>query len=300
MPGESREHERTGGQTGAGNRQRRYQSFAFTRQIQPDDDAQRQRGARNRVRRASSTPGVASDTTAPPRHIAIIMDGNGRWAKIRGLPRVMGHSSGVEAVRRTVKAAIELQIPYLTLYSFSSENWSRPAAEISELLGLMKRFIRRDLAELHKYNVRIHVIGERDNIEPELRGMILETEQLTAANTGLCLIIAFNYGSRTEITSAARKLCKRALDGEIGIDEITAEALSSELDTDGIPDPDLLIRTSGESRLSNFLLWQCAYAELVFIPEYWPDFSRDLLQGAIEEYANRERRFGGLAPESNV
>lgn len=241
---------------------------------------------------------VAADPAAPPRHIAIIMDGNGRWAKARGLPRVMGHSSGVEAVRRTVKAAIELKIPYLTLYSFSSENWNRPAAEVSELLGLMKRFIRGDLADLHKYNVRIKVIGERDNIEPELRGMILETEQLTAANTGLRLVIAFNYGARAEITKAARKLCQRALAGEIDINEITAEALSVELDTDGIPDPDLLIRTSGESRLSNFLLWQCAYAELVFIPEYWPDFSRELLQGAIDEYTTRERRFGGLSPVS--
>ncbi len=236
------------------------------------------------------------DAAASPRHIAIIMDGNGRWAKARGLPRVMGHSSGVEAVRRTVKAAIELKIPYLTLYSFSSENWSRPAAEVSELLGLMKRFIRGDLADLHKFNVCIKVIGERDDIEPELRGMIQETEQLTASNTGLRLIIAFNYGARAEITKAARKLCKRVLDGEIGVDDITTEVLSVELDTDGIPDPDLLIRTSGESRLSNFLLWQCAYAELVFIPEYWPDFSQDLLQNAIDEYATRERRFGGLTP----
>lgn len=269
------------------------------RKWSPGDGARCQEGAQSRVRQGSPTEHTPPERTAAPRHIAIIMDGNGRWAEARGLPRIMGHSSGVEAVRRTVKAAIELKIPYLTLFSFSSENWSRPASEISDLLGLMKRFIRRDLAKLHQYDVRICVIGERDDIDPELQGMINDTEQLTAENTGLNLIIAFNYGARTEITNAARTLCRKVADGELAIEDISPDVLEGELETDGFPDPDLLIRTSGESRLSNFLLWQCAYTELMFIPEYWPDFSHELLQRCIAGYMNRERRFGGLSRQSS-
>jgi undecaprenyl diphosphate synthase len=211
-----------------------------------------------------------------PRHIAIIMDGNGRWAKERGLPRAMGHRQGVEAVRRTVKAANELGVPFLTIYSFSSENWSRPLDEIDDLMGLMKRYIRRDLAELHQSGVRIRVIGERDQVDQELMSLIDEAVELTRDNTALTLVIAFNYGSRT------------------------AQSLGAALDTNGIPDPDLLIRTSGEMRLSNFLLWQTAYTEFLFLDTYWPDFDRTVLENAIDVFHNRERRFGGLSKRSTA
>jgi undecaprenyl diphosphate synthase len=227
------------------------------------------------------------------RHVAIIMDGNGRWANERGLPRSLGHRMGVEAVRRTVRAAIELGIPYLTLYSFSSENWTRPASEIDNLMELMKRFIRRDLAELHQKGVRVLVIGERGNVEPELSAMIDEALTLTAGNTVLSLVIAFNYGSRAEIAKAARRLAEKVSRGTLTPDAITPEALEAELDTKGVPDPDLLIRTSGELRLSNFLLWQSAYTEFVFLDAYWPDFGRELLEQAIGEFRSRDRRFGG-------
>jgi undecaprenyl diphosphate synthase len=238
--------------------------------------------------------------TAPkvPSHVAIIMDGNGRWAAERGLPRSLGHRSGVEAVRRTVKAAIELSIPYLTIYSFSSENWSRPADEIDDLMGLMKRFIRRDLAELHQNNVRLLVIGERDNVEHEMMALIEEAVALTRDNTGLSLVIAFNYGSRAEIARAARRLAEEVAAGKLDVKDITPERLGAALDTGLIPDPDVLIRTSGEMRLSNFLLWQSAYTELVFLDAYWPEFGRELLEEAIAQYQARERRFGGLSRRS--
>jgi undecaprenyl diphosphate synthase len=235
-----------------------------------------------------------------PRHVAIIMDGNGRWAAQRGLPRSVGHRMGVEAVRRTVRAAIEIGIPYLTLYSFSSENWSRPAAEIDDLMDLMKRFIRRDLAELHQYNVRILTIGERTNVDPELLTLIDEALALTKANTALNLVIAFNYGSRAEIAGAARRLAERVSRGELAVDQITPEAIGEELDTKGVPDPDLLIRTSGELRLSNFLLWQAAYTEFVFLDAYWPEFGRELLEQAITEFNSRDRRFGGASKRSSA
>jgi undecaprenyl diphosphate synthase len=236
----------------------------------------------------------------PPRHVAIIMDGNGRWAKARGLPRSSGHRSGVEAVRRTVRSAIELGIAYLTIYSFSSENWSRPAAEVDDLMGLIKHFIRRDLAELHQNGVRIVVIGERDNVDPELMEMIDEGCRITANNTTLTLIIAFNYGSRSEIARAARRLAERAVRGDIRPEEITPKAIEAELDTKGLPDPDLLIRTSGEIRLSNFLLWQAAYTEFVFLDCHWPDFGRNELEQAIGQYRSRDRRFGGLSKLSSA
>jgi undecaprenyl diphosphate synthase len=236
----------------------------------------------------------------PLRHVAIIMDGNGRWAKERGLPRVVGHRKGVEAVRRTVQAAIDLHIPYLTIYSFSSENWSRPAEEVSELMTLMKRFIRRDLADLHRNNVRIVVIGERGRVDPELMKLIDEARELTAENTALTLVIAFNYGARSEIANAARRMAEMVVAGSIQIADITQEALGAFLDTAGIPDPDLLIRTSGEVRISNFLLWQLAYTEFVFMDAYWPDFGRELLEQAIGEYRSRDRRFGGLSKRSTA
>jgi undecaprenyl diphosphate synthase len=237
---------------------------------------------------------------AVPRHVAIIMDGNGRWAAERGLPRTMGHRAGVEAVRRTVKAASELGISYITLYSFSSENWSRPADEVSDLMGLMKRFIRRDLAELHKSNVRIVIIGERTHVESDMLLLLDEAQQLTVSNTGLTLVIAFNYGARAEIAEAARRLARKVASGEIDAEAITADAVAANLSTAGIPDPDLLIRTSGEVRLSNFLLWQAAYAELVFVDSYWPDFGREPLEAAIAEYHGRDRRFGGLSQRSSA
>ena len=228
------------------------------------------------------------------------MDGNGRWAKARGLPRAEGHRKGVEAVRRTVRAAIELGIPYLTLFSFSSENWSRPLAEIDDLMGLMKRFIRRDLAELHQNGVRVRVIGGSDKVDPELLALIEEAKALTRHNSALDLVIAFNYGARAEIARAAQRLAERVERGELRAAEISAETLSSALDTAGIPDPDLLIRTSGELRLSNFLLWQCAYTELVFIDAHWPEFGRELLERAVGEYMARDRRYGGLGTRSAV
>lgn len=205
---------------------------------------------------------------------------------------------GVEAVRRTVRAAIEIGVKYLTIFSFSSENWARPASEIDDLMGLMKRFIRRDLAELHQNNVRVRVIGEREGVDAELLGLIDEAVELTNANTSLDLVIAFNYGSRAEIARAARRLAERVLEGTIKAEQITPEALSAALDTQSIPDPDLLIRTSGELRLSNFLLWQSAYTEFVFLEACWPDFGRELLQQAIDEYRRRDRRYGGVAARS--
>ena len=234
-----------------------------------------------------------------PRHVAIIMDGNGRWAEQRGLPRSAGHRMGVEAVRRTVRAAMELGIQYLTIFSFSSENWARPASEIDDLMGLMRRFIRRDLAELHQNGVRISVIGERDRrgsraARADRRGGRADLPTTRALN----LVIAFNYGSRAEIARAARRLAERALEGAIKPQDITPEALSAALDTHGVPDPDLLIRTSGELRLSNFLLWQSAYTEFVFLDAYWPDFGRELLEQAIDEFRRRDRRFGGVVARS--
>ncbi|MFA6140249.1 MAG: isoprenyl transferase [Hyphomicrobium sp.] len=243
-------------------------------------------------------PAPSQRVDGQPRHVAIIMDGNGRWASKHGLPRAVGHRNGVEAVRRTVRAAIELGIPYLTLYSFSSENWSRPVDEIDDLMGLMKRFIRRDLAELHQAGVKIRVIGERSNVESELMSLIDEAVELTRDNTAITLIIAFNYGARAEIAKAARALAVQVAAGKLAPADITVEALSGALDTAGIPDPDLLIRTSGEMRISNFLLWQCAYTEFVFLDAFWPDFGRELLEEAIARFRERERRFGGRSKQS--
>jgi len=229
-----------------------------------------------------------------PRHVAIIMDGNGRWAAARGLPRTEGHRRGVEALRATVRAAGEIGIQVLTIFSFSSENWSRPPAEIRDLMGLLRRFIRNDLAELHRNNVRVRVIGEREGLDPDIRRLLEEAEELTRNNGGLIVVVAFNYGSRQEIARAARRLAEKVLAGKLPVEAISADALSGHLDAADLPDPDVIIRTSGEQRLSNFLLWQAAYSELIFVPAYWPDFDRATLEGAIAEYRRRERRFGGL------
>ena len=233
-----------------------------------------------------------------PRHVAIIMDGNGRWAAARHLPRALGHRMGVEAVRRTIKAAMELGLEYLTLYSFSSENWTRPPAEVNDLMGLMKRFIQRDCAELHQSGVRLRVIGDRTNIEPEMLRLIEETEKLTESNQNFNLIIAFNYGGRQEIVAAAQKLAGAAVRGEIAPDSITTDQFADALTTKSHPEPELLIRTSGEQRLSNFLLWQLAYSEFLFLDINWPDFSKTHLAEAITQYQMRDRRFGGLSKRS--
>ena len=233
-----------------------------------------------------------------PRHLAIIMDGNGRWAQKRGLPRTLGHKQGVEAVRDAVKAARDIGVKYMTLYSFSSENWSRPEAEITELFGLLRMFIRRDLADLHKNNVCVKVIGRKEGVPEDILTLLDEAQNLTRDNTAQTLIIAFNYGGRDEITDAVKRVAQEVASGKISIDEITNDIVSNNMDTAGIPDPDLLIRTSGEIRLSNFLLWQIAYSELVFLDCLWPDFSRSDLESAIITYQGRTRKFGGLVMET--
>ena len=223
------------------------------------------------------------------------MDGNGRWAAARGLPRVEGHRRGVEALRKTVRAAGEMGIRCLTIFSFSSENWQRPASEVRDLMGLLRLFIRKDLAELHGNGVRVRVIGERDSLDPDIRRLLEEAEELTRANTNLLLVVAFNYGARDEIARAVQRIAAGVASGAVKPGAITEEMIGQHLDAPDIADPDLIIRTSGEQRLSNFLLWQAAYSELVFTPVYWPDFDRAALESAIEEYRRRERRFGGLA-----
>ena len=233
-----------------------------------------------------------------PRHVAIIMDGNGRWAAARGLPRVEGHRRGVEALRRIIRAASDIGIKFITIFSFSAENWSRPAHEVGELMGLLRRFIRNDLAELHKSNVRVRVIGERDGLDPDIGRLLLEAEELTKDNDGLCLVVAFNYGARQEIARAVRRIAEEAAKGSLKPADVGMETIDAYLDAPDIPDPDLIIRTSGEQRLSNFLLWQSAYSELVFVPTYWPDFDRAALEAAIREYQQRERRFGGLVAKT--
>jgi undecaprenyl diphosphate synthase len=197
-----------------------------------------------------------------------------------------------------VRAAGEIGIRILTIFSFSSENWSRPASEISELMGLLRRFIRNDLAELHGNNVRVRVIGEREGLDPEILNLLNDAEELTRSNTGLILVVAFNYGARQEIARAAQRLAVAVKNGEIAPEELTAELIGRHLDLPELPDPDLIIRTSGEQRLSNFLLWQAAYSELVFLPIYWPDFDRAALENALAEYRRRERRFGGLVAQT--
>ncbi len=238
------------------------------------------------------------DQTGAPAHVAIIMDGNGRWAAARGLPRAEGHRRGVEALRRVVRAARDLGIRYLTIFSFSSENWSRPASEIGDLFGLLRRFIRNDLATLHRDGVRVRVIGEREGLEPDIVALLDEAEDLTRGNVRLDLTVAFNYGSRQEIAKAARRLAREVAEGRRDPSTIDVAAIDRYLDTADIPEPDLIIRTSGEQRLSNFLMWQAAYSELVFVPILWPDFDKAALEEAIAEYAKRERRFGGLAAKT--
>lgn len=248
----------------------------------------------DKVEQGTANPPAHGFGRALPRHIGIIMDGNGRWATARGLPRMEGHRRGVEAVRRTVRAALERGTEFLTIYSFSTENWSRPSDEVSFLMGLLRRFIRNDLAELHSNGVRVRVIGSREGVEPDIVALLSEAEELTKANRRLTLVIAFNYGSRQEIAQTMQHLAARVARGQLSAEEITPALISASLETADLPDPDLIIRTSGEQRLSNFLMWQAAYAEFVFLPMHWPDFDRAAFDQAISEYLGRERRFGGL------
>jgi undecaprenyl diphosphate synthase len=235
-----------------------------------------------------------------PKHVAIIMDGNGRWARNRLLPREAGHVKGISSVRKVVRAARELGLQYLTLYTFSTENWRRPESEVRHLMGLFRRYCRADIEKLHKHNVRVRFIGARAGLAPDIAGLIEEAESLTARNTALNLAFAFNYGSREELADAARVLAREAAAGRLDPACINADVLGRNLQSAGIPDADLVIRSGGERRLSNFLLWQAAYAELVFTDKLWPDFGGDDLEAALAEYARRDRRFGGVSADERA
>ncbi len=232
---------------------------------------------------------------AIPRHLAIIMDGNGRWANERKLTRTQGHRQGVVAVREIVTNAIDLGIEYLTLFAFSSENWSRPPSEIRDLFGLLKLFINKDLATLHKQNVRVRVMGSRDGLEGDIVALLDKAETLTRNNSGLVLMIAFNYGARQEITAMVQHLAHEVETGRLKADAINESLIAQYLYSGGVPDPDVILRTSGEQRLSNFLLWQAAYSEFIFVDCYWPDFDRNQLELALVEFGCRNRRFGGVS-----
>lgn len=233
------------------------------------------------------------DPEARIRHVAIIMDGNGRWAKERGLPRVAGHREGVAAARRAIETAKELGLTHLTLYSFSTENWRRPETEVRSLMDLMKQFIESDLDRLVKENIRVRIIGDKTTLPEDIRRLVDQAERETAGNDGYILQIAFNYGGRDELRRAVALIARKVAEGVIDPDEISETHLSRALDTSGVPDPDLVIRTSGEHRVSNFLLWQAAYAEYVFLDTYWPAFTREHFIDAVEQYYGRERRYGG-------
>jgi len=240
------------------------------------------------------TAAVSSEETrTPPAHVAIIMDGNGRWARARGFPRIEGHRRGAEAVRRTIRAAKEAGISYLTLFGFSSENWKRPLEEVRDLMGLLRFYLGREIAELHKNGVQFRVIGDRTQLDPDIVKLIEDAEKRTADNTGLKVILALSYGGRAEITSAVKSIVTNVQSGDLALEEIDEATVSRHLYTRDIPDPDLLIRTSGERRISNFLLWQLAYAEFVFLDVLWPDFGAEELERALIEFDGRERRFGG-------
>ena len=235
-----------------------------------------------------------ADPTPGPNHVAIIMDGNGRWAKARGLPRVAGHRRGADAVRRVVRGAGELGIPVLTLFAFSTENWTRPADEVNDLMGLLRHYLRNELEELHKNGARLKVIGNREGLASDIVRDISDAENRTRSNSRIDVNICINYGARAEILRAVRSLARQVSAGELSVDRIDEDLFENELLTAGMPDPDLLIRTSGEQRISNFMLWQCAYAELVFVDTLWPDFGKEHLEQAIAEFRRRERRYGGV------
>ena len=237
----------------------------------------------------------SDDPISVPPHIAIIMDGNGRWARARGLPRTAGHKKGAQAVQRTLEAAIDLGVQYLTLFGFSSENWNRPEGEVFDLMGLLRRYLQSETAELHCKNIRIRVIGDRSRFSEDIVALIKGAEEMTAENDGLNLTAALSYGGRQDIATAARAIAEKVAAGELDPATIDEDALGQHLWTHDLPDPDLLIRTSNEQRISNFLLWQCAYTELVFTDLLWPEFGREGLEQAIAEYNRRDRRFGAVA-----
>jgi undecaprenyl diphosphate synthase len=240
----------------------------------------------------------AVDSLCVPRHIAIIMDGNGRWANNRKLPRSIGHKKGSEAVREAIAGAIKSGVEFLTLYAFSTENWNRPEDEVRDLMGLLRFYLKREIKQLHKENVRLRVIGDRSALDNEIRQLIIDAEDLTKKNTRLNLVIALNYGGRQEIINAVKGLAGQVAAGSLRPNEISADVLGAALSTHLIPDPDLLVRTSGEQRLSNFLIWQVAYSELYFTDVLWPDFTEQHLFDAVAEYGRRDRRFGAR-PEKN-
>jgi undecaprenyl diphosphate synthase len=235
-----------------------------------------------------------------PRHVAIIMDGNGRWAKKRYLPREAGHYAGMKAVRETVRACCDMGLENLTLYAFSSENWKRPKTEVGALMGLFRTYFRSDMDELVERNVKMRIIGHRGRVAADIQQMILDSESRTAKNTGMNLTFAFDYGGQEEIVAAAQELARAAREGRLDPETITPELFATRLFTSGLPEPDLVIRTSGEHRLSNFLLWQSAYAELLFLDTLWPDFDRAALEAALAKFAGRERRFGALDIDSGA
>jgi undecaprenyl diphosphate synthase len=234
----------------------------------------------------------AASPRALPQHVAIIMDGNGRWAKARGLPRIAGHRSGAEAARRTVAAAAELGIRYLTLFGFSSENWQRPSNEIHDLMALLRHYLRGEITELHRNGVRLKVIGQVARFAPDIVSMIEHAEAATRDNPRITLTIALSYGGRAEIVAAVRSIAAQVACGKLDPEAVDEECIARHLFTADLPDPDLLIRTSGEQRISNFLLWQCAYSELVFTKTLWPDFAKPDLEQAIDDFCGRERRYG--------
>lgn len=244
---------------------------------------------------APLTRAETSETHVGPRHVAIIMDGNGRWAHARGLERLDGHRRGVQTVREILRAGPTLGIEYITLYAFSTENWRRPKTEVAGLMTLFRLFIRREAESLHREGVRVRFIGDASRLDPDLQAHMHELEERTRDNTRLTANVAINYGGRAELAAAARRLAARAAAGLMDLEDIDEDAISAELGCDEIPDPDLVIRTSGEQRLSNFLLWQSAYSELMFVPEPWPDFTSDAFRRAIEEFSGRERRFGAVS-----
>lgn len=235
-----------------------------------------------------------TDGTASPFHVAIIMDGNGRWARARGLPRTAGHRQGAEAVRSVVEASPGLGVTHLTLFGFSSENWKRPQGEVGDLLGLLRLYLNNEVRNLEKNNVRLRIIGRRDRFSPDLQALFGDAEARTSTNTGLHLTLALNYGARQEMVDTVRTLARAVAEGRLDPETIDEATVSGALLTHDLPDPDVLIRTSGEQRVSNFLLWQMAYAELIFSPVLWPDFNGKELAAAVEDFQARERRFGGL------
>jgi undecaprenyl diphosphate synthase len=240
-------------------------------------------------------PATAGGAPPAPTHVAVIMDGNGRWAESRGLPRIAGHKRGAEAVRRTLEAAAQMGVSYLTLFGFSSENWNRPESEVGDLMGLLRLYLHSEIDALNDNGVRLRVIGDRSRFDPDIVELIDRAESETAGNGRITLVLALSYGGRQEIVQAARHLARRAAAGEIEADAIDETTFAGCLETVGIPDPDLLIRTSGEQRISNFLLWQLAYTELVFTDVQWPDFCETELAAAIDTFNRRERRYGASA-----